>query len=140
MTDLNTVSLGGRVTRDTKIEKNNQTSFLRVSIAVNRSVYNKDSGQSSDKVTYVEFCLFGKYAESMEKHLKKGTYVTLEGHLEMDSWTDTEGKNHQRLKIVPEIGKINPWVGGKKENTDNAEIASSEMNFPPDDDIPFDEM
>ena len=27
---------------------------------------------------------------------------------------EQSGKNQQRLKFVPEQGKINPWIGGKK--------------------------
>ncbi len=123
MTDLNSVSLGGRITRDCVVEKTQNgsgVSMVKVSMAVNRSTKKKDSDEYENKAVFIDFTLFGNYAEAMCKHLKKGTYVTVEGFLDMDTWTDSNGKTQQRLKFVPETGKINPWVAAKKENNENA--------------------
>lgn len=140
MTDLNSVCLGGRLTRDCVLEKTQSgISIVRVSMAVNRSVKKKDTEEWFDKPSFVDFTLFGNYAESMFKWMKKGTYINVEGHLDTDSWTDKDGKNRQQLKFVAETGKLNPWVGGvKKEATaENTAPAvpndyDSAMDFPPD--------
>lgn len=135
MTDLNSVQLGGRVTKAVAIEKTQSgLDMIKFSIAVNRSVKNKESNQYSNKVTFVDMVLFGKYAVSMSKYLKKGTYITAQGYLDMDSWTDKDGKKLSRLKFVPEQGKINPWVGVKSEqknnsdNQDTSEIEAQSFN------------
>lgn len=115
MTDLNHVDLGGRITKDVVLENIKDTTFIaRISIAVNHSRWDSKAQQSVDEVTFVDFSIFGDYAKNMVKYLKKGTYITVEGRLAMDRWTSDDGKNQQRLKFVPEQGKINPWVGGKK--------------------------
>ncbi|WP_296662019.1 single-stranded DNA-binding protein [Treponema sp. UBA753] len=140
MTDLNSVCLGGRLTRDCVLEKTqNGMSIVRVSMAINRSMKKKDTEEWVDKPAFVDFTLFGNYAESMFKWLKKGTYINVEGHLDTDSWTDKDGKNHQQLKFVAEPGKLNPWVGGAKkeaaaENTAPAAPNGYDnvMDFPPD--------
>ena len=139
MTDLNNVCVGGRITKDAEIEKTKDgVSFVRFTIACNRSKRKKDSNEYEDKVSFIEFTpIFGSYAESMVKHLKKGTYVTVEGHNEMESWISEDGKKHQQLRVVPTVGAINPWVGGKKDNASSSEVkpepAPEEMNdFVPD--------
>lgn len=116
MTDLNMTALGGRLTKDVVVEKIKETTLARGSIAVNRSRWNIETQQNVNKVTFVDFVIFGIYAEKMVKYLKKGTYVTAEGYLDQDSWTTDDGKNHKRLKFVVEQGKLNPWVSGKKES------------------------
>lgn len=118
MTDLNVVTLGGRLTKSCELEKKGEVSYVKVSMAVNRDFYNKEKKENVEKTTFVDFAIFGKYAEAMVKHLTKGTYVTIKGYLSMNIWTDKEGKNHQELAVSVEPGQINAWVGTKKEKTD----------------------
>lgn len=116
MTDMNQVALGGRITKDVVLENIKDTTIAKVSIAVNNSRWDSKTQQSVDEVTFVDFSIFGDYAKNMVKYFKKGTYITAEGRLKMDRWTSEDGKTHQQLKFVPEQGKINPWVGGKKDD------------------------
>lgn len=119
MTDLNAVLLGGRVTKDAVLEKTKENlSMVRVSFAVNRSTKKKDSEEYVDKPVYVDFTLFGNYAESMYKYFSKGTYITVQGHLDMDSWVGSDGTKNSRLKVIPDVGGINPWVERKPKTQD----------------------
>ena len=52
----------------------------------------------------------------MVKYFTKGTYITVQGHLDMDSWTSTDGTKNSRLKVVPDAGGINPWIERKPKN------------------------
>lgn len=131
MTDLNSVSLGGRVTKDAVIEKTKEgLSFVRVSFAVNRSAKKKDSDEFVDKPVFVDFTIFGNYAESMFKYFTKGTYITVQGHLDMDSWTSSDGTKNTRLKVVPDVGGINPWVERKQKSGNEAMPSSSQQSDP----------
>lgn len=132
MTDLNNVSLGGRITRDAKLEKTKDgVSMLRFGIAVNRSQKNGD--QYEDYVSFIEFApIYGSYAENMAKHLKKGVYCNVEGHVRTNYW-ESDGKKHQELQIVPHQGKINPWIERRKaESTETAEEGSAAENAVPE--------
>lgn len=124
MTDLNAISLGGRITKDAAIEKTKDgLSMVKISMAVNRSKKNKDD-EYEDKAVFVDLApIYGNYAEAMVKHLTKGTYLTVEGYLDMDSWITEDGKKHQKLKVVPKQGCINPWVE-RKPKTDEAHEAA----------------
>lgn len=130
MTDLNSVSLGGRITKDAAAEQTKSgLDIVRFSIAVNRNV--KDGDKWTTKPVFIELALFGNYAVSMAKYLTKGTYVTVDGYLDMDSWTTQDGKKQSRLKVVPRQGGINPWIQGKeKPASDSSEPSgSSEPDF-----------
>lgn len=117
MTDLNSVNIGGRITKDAVLETTKDgVSMVRVSMAINRSVKKKDSNEFEDKPIFVDLApLFGKYAEAMYKYFTKGKYITVEGYLDMDSWKSADGKNNTRLKVVPKVGGINPWVERKQK-------------------------
>lgn len=127
MTDLNSISLGGRITKDASIEKTKDgLSMVKISMAVNRSKKNKDSEEYEDKAVFVDLApIYGNYAEAMAKYLTKGTYLTVEGYLDMDSWTSENGKKHQRLKVVPKQGCINPWVERKPKAAEEPKIAQA---------------
>lgn len=136
MTDLNAIQLGGRLTKDAVLEIKGELKLCNFSMAVNRSVKKKDSEDYEDKPVFVDMTIFGNYAESMVKHLTKGRYITVKGHLDMDSWTSADGKKNQRLKVVPEQGEINPWVeriakaAGEEEAVQNNETAPATDGYP----------
>ena len=128
MTDLNNVSLGGRSTKDAELEKTKDgISMLTFSIAVNRS--QKKGEKYEDYVSYINFApIYGSYAESMVKYLKKGVYCNVEAHLRTNYWESQDGKKHQEIQVVPHQGKINPWI----ERINKTETANSTDNSVPD--------
>ena len=134
MTDLNSVNLGGRITKDAILEKTKEgLSFVRVSFAVNRSTKKKDSEEYVDKPVFVDFTIFGNYAETMFKYFTKGRYITVQGHLDMDSWTSTDGTKNSKLKVVPDVGGINPWVERMpKQQGENTPVEEDIPNMPED--------
>ena len=129
MTDLNSVSIGGRITKDAAIEKTKDgLSMVKITMAINRSRKKKDSDEYEDKPVFIELApIYGNYAEAMVKHLTKGTYLTVEGYLDMDSWTTEDGVKHQKLKVVPKQGAINPWVERKSKNSESSEIENANL-------------
>ena len=97
--DLNKTCLVGSVVKQPDLEiKGNGISLLTFTLAVNRNHKNKD-GEYEDKVSFFDFTVFGKEAESLQKHLVKGTVVSIEGHLEQERW-EKDGKKFSRIKIV----------------------------------------
>lgn len=134
MTDLNSVNLGGRITKDAILEKTKEgLSLVRVSFAVNRSTKKKDSEEYVDKPVFVDFTIFGNYAETMFKYFTKGRYITVQGHLDMDSWTSTDGTKNSKLKVVPDVGGINPWVERMpKQQGENTPVEEDIPNMPED--------
>ena len=151
MTDINSVTVTGRITRD--IGERDFTYFasgtakLQFSIAVNKSV--KDAnGNWSEKSAFFDVVVWGKYAESLRPRLAKGAKVTVCGQLERDTWEDKQtrakrekiyikGENIQVL--VPSTGQPQSLSSGRpalpSSNIGNNEAELEDDGFV--DDIPF---
>jgi single-strand DNA-binding protein len=112
MSDLNSVCLVGRITRD--VEKHytaRERPVYCFSIASNRQrIINKEWKRVPH---YFDFHLLGEKWEGISCWLLKGQLVAIQGHLEQ-VWWGKVGKKQSGLKIV--IEKINPlWSGQRKD-------------------------
>lgn len=138
MTDINSVTIVGRLTRDAELKYTaNGTAQSGFSIAVNRSV--KKGEQWVEEVSFFNLDLWGKQAEGLSKYLTKGQQVAIIGELVQERW-DKDGQTQSRIKIKPQNIQL---LGGKKEGgaSRSAEQPQKAGEFDPDhafdDDIPF---
>ena len=99
MTDLNSVSLMGRLTRDIEVSYlSSGTACGKFSLAVNES--KKDSsGKWMDVANYFDVTVWGKTAENLKQFLLKGKQVALIGHLKQDRW-DKDGQKFSKVYVV----------------------------------------
>jgi single-strand DNA-binding protein len=98
MTDVNSVILIGRLTRDMEtIYLTTGTMIGNVSLAVNRSV--KKGDEWKDEVSYFDITIWGKQAEGLQKYLVKGKQIGIEGELIQERW-EKDGQQHSRVKIT----------------------------------------
>ena len=98
---MNTVILMGRLTRDPEIRYSSgdsQTAVARFSIAVDRR-FRRDGGQDAD---FFDCNAFGRSAEFVEKYLKKGVKIVLQGRIENNNYTNREGQKVYGTRIVAE--------------------------------------
>lgn len=112
MTDINIVSVVGRLTRDMELKYT--TSGMAVanfSIAVNRS--RKQGDQCVDEASFFECSLFGKQAEALKPYLKKGQQVAISGFLKQERWQGQDGNNHSVVRICCELVQL---CGNKTQN------------------------
>jgi single-strand DNA-binding protein len=73
--------------------------FLRFNVASNYRVRSQD-GSWSDATEWVRVTVFGKRAETLQQHLKKGTRVYCDGRLEARPWTDQQGQVRAGLELM----------------------------------------
>lgn len=98
---MNTVILMGRLTRDPEIRYSSgdsQNAVARFSIAVDRR-FRRDGGQEAD---FFDCNAFGRSAEFVEKYLKKGVKIVLQGRIENNNYTNREGQKVYGTRIVAE--------------------------------------
>jgi len=111
MSDLNKVIVSGRVTRDTELRYTpNGNAVCDVGLCTNRQ-WSKD-GQRQEEPTFLDITLWGKQAEALSQYLTKGTFVMVEGRLNLDSWESDEGVKRSKLKVVAEKVNLGPRSSG----------------------------
>ena len=114
MTDVNSVNIIGRLTRD--LGENdfgyigNGQARANVSIAVNRS--KKQGEEWVNEVSYFDITIWGKTAENLKPYLTKGNQIGITGHLKQDRW-EKDGQKHSRVSIVADVVQL---LGGKSDN------------------------
>lgn len=122
MTDLNHVVLIGNLTRDLGSDERsfgyvaNGQARANVSIAVNRSKRNGDSGQWIDEVSYFDITIWGKTAENLKPYLVKGQKIAVDGYLKQDRW-EKDGQKFSKIQIVANSVQL---LGGRSDSNQSA--------------------
>lgn len=95
---MNKVILMGRLTRDpeTRYGGASNTAIARFSIAVDRRF--KREGQPT--ADFFNCTAFGRTGEFVEKYLRKGTKIVLDGEIQNDNYTNKEGKMVYGMRII----------------------------------------
>lgn len=126
---INMVTISGNLTRDTELRKTaGGFAILSGCVAVNERRKNA-SGEWEDYPNYIDFYIFGKRAESLEQHLKKGTKVALQGKLRWSSW-ERNGEKRSKVEVIADEIEFS-----KRQQVQQAQYVES---FYYDEDIPFD--
>ena len=117
MANLNKVMLIGNLTRDPEFKiLPSQTPVCEFGIAVNRTWTGQD-GVKKEEVTFVDVTSFGKQAETLNKYMKKGNPIFLEGRLKLDQWEAQDGSKRSKMRVVIESFQ---FLGGGQQRTGGA--------------------
>jgi single-strand DNA-binding protein len=119
------------------------------SIAVNDKKRDK-AGELQDVTTWFKVTFWRRQAEVASKYLTKGKPIYVEGRLQVEEWTDRDGKNRHTLVIQgTDLQFISEGRGeenssessGSNDFSSPSDSRTSMMNessdSPSDDDIPF---
>jgi single-strand DNA-binding protein len=97
--NINRVVIVGRLTRDPELRalpSGINVSSLRV--ACNSSRRETD-GSYSDRPNFFDVSIYGASAESVNRYMRKGSRVALDGRLEWREW-ETDNQKRQAVSIV----------------------------------------
>jgi single-strand DNA-binding protein len=142
MANFNKVFLIGNMTRDPQLSYlPSQTAVVDFGLAVNRNWTDKD-GQKREDTCFVDCRAFGKPAETINKYMKKGNPILVEGRLTFDSWTGQDGTKRSKHRITVEsfqfLGgspRSDGSGSGSSQNAGADDYSSNETEG--GDDIPF---
>lgn len=134
MTDINNVTLVGRVTKDADLRyATNGVAVLNFSIAVNES--RKQGDQWVEEASFFDVTLFGKMGESVHRYMTKGKQVAVSGRLQQQRW-QKDGKSNSKIVVIADYVQL---IGGERSNTQSVpQVGTQEPQqgaFP--EDIPF---
>jgi len=146
MSDICIVTMNGRLVRDPELRYSQAgTAVCRFSLA--NSQY--QGAGKEDYVSFLDVVAFGRRAEVIAEHCKKGAPLLVTGTIKQERWKDQEGNAKSRISVILSgfqfMGGSKP--GGSqpqaKEEDPYADIPGVQVNLPPeenpfsDDDIPF---
>ena len=109
MTDINSVVLVGRITKDVGSDERslsyvgNGTAKAVVNIAVNRGVKKGDKWE--DEASFFDVVIWGKTAENLKPRLTKGTQIAVSGYLKQDRW-EKDGQKQSRVQVVADMVEV----------------------------------
>ena len=101
MTTLrNSVQLIGRPGMDPEVKTiANDRKMARFTLATN-DFYVNNKGERIEETQWHNLVAWGKTAEIVEKLVKKGKEVVIEGKLASNTWEDKEGVRHFNVQVV----------------------------------------
>lgn len=152
---VNKVILVGNLGRDPEIRTfQNGGRVASFSIATSESWKDKQSGERKEKTEWHRISIFNENLVGLvERYLKKGSKVYIEGQLETRKWTDKEGQEKYTTEVVlrPFRGELtfldsanSNRSGGSPSMSDDSGMASVSSGGGPgsgasdiDDSIPF---
>lgn len=149
MTDVNSVVLIGRLTRDAELKyTSGGMAICKFSIAVNRS--RKSGDRWEEEASFFDCTVFGRQGEAISQYMTKGKQVGVQGELRQDRW-EKEGQTRSKVEIIANnvqllggpSGSSGSSGGGNSYRKNDAPGRSggaepesySDSNF--EDDIPF---
>ena len=101
MNSLNSVLIEGNLTGDpAKRELAGGAIVCTFTVATNR-YFNQDN-ERKQEVSFFDVEVWNRTAELCLKTLSRGRGVRVVGRLKQDRWTDKEGANHAKVKVVGE--------------------------------------
>ena len=100
MSQLNQLNLVGNLTRDPEIKYTNEgTAICEMGVAVSRRWMDKE-GKESEAVDFFNVTCWSGMAENCAASLKKGDRVLVNGHMNLRSWENKEGKKYNIINIT----------------------------------------
>lgn len=137
---LNKVLLIGSVGKDPDIRKTQDGKLIAsFSLATNEKWSGKD-GSKQEKVEWHRIVIFGQLACIVEKYVKKGSKLYVEGQLKTREWTDKDGVKKFTTEVVLQGFNSNllmldskPKSEMPKQDNDSFDQLANEI----DDSIPF---
>ena len=128
MSDLNKWIGSGRVTRDSELRFTpGGTPVVDIGLCSNRS-WSKD-GERTESPTFLDVTLWGKQAEVLTQYLTKGTFIMVEGRLELDTWDAEDGSKRSKLRVVANQVNLGPKTTPSKVRVREGEENQEEVPF-----------
>src|SRR5215469_15749507 len=128
---VNKVILVGNLGRDPEIRSTQDgLRIANLSIATSESWRDKSSGERKEKTEWHRVAIFNeKLVDVVEKYLKKGAKIYVEGALQTRKWTDKDGQDRYTTEVV--LGRFN----GQLTMLDGRSGGGEGFSAAPDDDM-----
>ena len=114
---MNIVMLIGRLTSDPELKQNEKYTQCKFTLAVNRLKEGTD---------FINCIAWNKQAELINKYLKKGNQLALEGHIQTGSYDAQDGTKRYTTDVV--VDNIT-FTGSKEEPKPEPKVEKKEKDI-----------
>ena len=149
MANLNKVMMIGNLTRDPQLSYlPSQTPVVEFGLATNHKWTDKATGEQREETCFVDCRCYGRQAETINKFLRKGRSVFIEGRLQLDTWTTPEGQRRSKHRVFVQsfqflggpdrsAGPPTDQAAANSQSNDSEQSQQPSNAAPAEDDIPF---
>lgn len=139
---INKAVFTGNLTRDAELRATRGgSSVLAFTVAVNDR--RRQGDEWVDVANFIDCAVFGRRADALAPHLRKGVKVAVEGKLRYSAWEADDGTRRSKVSVAVE--DID-FTGGRRDGGQQSQAADARQavqaaypgaNVYEDDDIPF---
>ena len=146
MSDINRVTLIGRLTHDPELRYTPSGAAVATFTLASSRTWRDQSGDKKEQVSFIDCVAWSKAGEIITEYCKKGHKFAIEGRLQQRSWDDADGKKRSKIEVVVENFQFLQQRESTPEQRGNAPAADSgttpgimegEIVTDPDFDNPF---
>jgi single-strand DNA-binding protein len=134
---LNKATIIGNLGKDPEIRSTGNSRVANFTVATTESWKDKNSGEKRERTEWHKVSVFGDgLVGVVEKYLRKGSKVYIEGQLQTRKWKDQNGNDRYTTEIVVNVGGALILLDGKQDGAKQdrrEEPQQQEL----DDSIPF---
>ena len=118
----------GRLTNDPELKTTtNLIEYCVFTVAVQRTA-------NKEQTDFIDVIAWRQSARFISQYFKKGSMIAIQGHIETDNYTDSNGNKRKAVKIVVD----NASFCSKKTEQERSPLAPDISIPPPEDsDLPF---
>lgn len=120
---LNKVMLIGQVGKDPDVKAVGDGKVASFSLATTER-YRDRAGELKENTEWHTIVAWRNTADIVEKYVKKGTQVYVEGKLKTREWQDRDGNKRSSTEVVAENIQL---LGKKPERRDNAQATETDF-------------
>jgi single-strand DNA-binding protein len=124
-TDINSVTLIGRLTRDPELRSlpsGHSVCSLRIACNGRR----KDGDAYQERPNFFDVTVFGRQGETVDRYLRKGSRLAIDGRLEWSEWETAEKQRRQTVTIIAEAVQFLDSAGGRGGSHDGTDATEEE--------------
>lgn len=120
---MNSVELIGRLTRNPEVR---YTSGSQMAVATFAIAIDRPQKEGQQKQTdFPRITVFGRQAETVEKYLKKGRMVAIQGRIQTGSYTNKNGETVYTTDVIANRVEFIDW-GEQQQNGAQAQGAPAQ--------------
>ena len=134
---INRVIATGNLTRDPELRTTvSGTPVMGFGIAINDRRKNQQTGEWEDYPNFVDCTVFGNRADALNKFLRKGMKVAIEGKLRWSQW-ERDGQKRSKIEVIVDEVEVMTSKQPTGEEAAAAPAVGLMTGVIYDDDIPF---